>query len=1127
MNNTIAGLLFGLLLLLFNPAFGQFTDNFSDGDYLNNPSWDGDTAAFEVNPSFRLWLNADTNDAEKYLTIPSQAINNATWECLVEMDFNPSSTNNAKIYLTSSTDSLTGPLNGYYIRIGGQSDEISLYRQTGSSAVEIIDGVDGSVSQASVQVRIRATRDAFGNWELLRDSTGGSTFVSEGMAFDITHPSSFYSGAVCDFTFTRRDKFFFDDFVVTGTPFQDTTLPVLSQVMANSTTELVIALSEPVIAPLALLTSNYSVSGGIGAPTGVSFTSLDSTELSMQFANAMIPGTTYDLIALNLTDSANNVNPADTLQFTFINAQPAGFSSVVINEVYADFNPSNGLPSAEFIEIHNPTQTVYTLANWQITDGTSTSSIDSAILYPGDYLILCNDADSSAYSSFGNVIGLSGFPTLNNSGDYLALNSDTGQLIDSLTYGLSWYRDDSKTTGGWSLERINPLSPCASPFNWIASTNSQGGTPGIQNSVYNTSPDITPPTVAEITVVDLTTLRISFSEPMDSLSLSLAGASINPLINVNAVIPNPPYFINATILLGAPIDSGVVYSLALVGATDCSGNLLPSSGNTFAVGKTPGPKQLVINEVYPNPDGSISSLPEAEFIEIYNPTDSVFGIDGLQVADYSNSSIVSGGLIFPQAYVIIVDDNDLLDFTAYGQVATVSSLPSQNNNGDVVIIRNAQGLLVDALTYDLETYNDTAKQDGGWTIERINPEDPCGGLENWGASNSQLGGTPGTLNSLYDPTFGTLDPEVTGVGIQSIQTVRVFFSKQMDSASLVNGTYQLTPGSALIDSVYAIPPYFESADITFSDTLFPSTTYTLTFNGVVDCEGAPLITSSVDFRLPAPGDVVINEVLFNPRPDGSDFVELYNKSGVAVSLTDWAFRFTQNGSPSYKKLTDEPITLQPGEFIVFCESTENIAFEYNNAQVNTLYETDLPSYANDAGDVRLVNVVRQTIDRFTYSKDFHYPLLDDNEGVSLERISYDRPSQDKTNWHSAAEDVGFATPGFQNSQYGAGVARSAIEIPRKTFSPDNDGFEDNLIILYTFAQAGNTANVRVYDAAGRKVRDLLNNELFGTAGSFSWNGITNDNEKARVGMYVLFIEVTQPNGEVKKFKESCVIATRF
>ena len=206
-----------LLILLCFPmiGFGQFTDNFSDGDFIANPTWLGSVGVFEVDANNILHLNDSTTGIASLVT-QSQAIINAEWIFDVRLDFSPSTSNYAKVYIASDMMDLSGPLNGVYVKIGGQSgsiDDISLYTQTGINSNEIIDGVAGLVSN-NPDIRVKVTRDAIGNWELFLDTNG--VFFTQGTALDNNITSSDYFGVYCKYTVTRSDKFWFDDFSVSG-----------------------------------------------------------------------------------------------------------------------------------------------------------------------------------------------------------------------------------------------------------------------------------------------------------------------------------------------------------------------------------------------------------------------------------------------------------------------------------------------------------------------------------------------------------------------------------------------------------------------------------------------------------------------------------------------------------------------------------------------------------------------------------------------------------------------------------------------------------------------------------------------------------------------------------------------
>ena len=165
---------------------------------------------------------------------------------------------------------------------------------------------------------------------------------------------------------------------------------------------------------------------------------------------------------------------------------------------------------------------------------------------------------------------------------------------------------------------------------------------------------------------------------------------------------------------------------------------------------------------------------------------------------------------------------------------------------------------------------------------------------------------------------------------------------------------------------------------------------------------------------------------------------------------------------------------------------------------------------------------------FSYTEDMHFPLLGSVDGVSLERLDALRPVNDMGNWHSAAETVGFGTPGLENSQYyPTSGADGEVSMDPEIFSPDNDGYNDVLNINYRFTAPGYVGTIRIYDSNGRPVRELATNELLSNEGTFTWDGTTDKGEKARIGMYVILFEAYSTSGDSQKYKMSTVLGGRI
>jgi hypothetical protein len=102
-----------------------------------------------------------------------------------------------------------------------------------------------------------------------------------------------------------------------------------------------------------------------------------------------------------------------------------------------------------------------------------------------------------------------------------------------------------------------------------------------------------------------------------------------------------------------------------------------------------------------------------------------------------------------------------------------------------------------------------------------------------------------------------------------------------------------------------------------------------------------------------------------------------------------------------------------------------------------------------------------------------------------------------------------------------------FQLPYKTFSPDGDGYFDFLTIDYTLDKPGYSASIRIFDAMGRLVKDLMLNELLPIEGTILWEGDDFEQQKARIGIYVVWIELFHPEGQVEIIKKSCVLAGRL
>lgn len=312
--------------------------------------------------------------------------------------------------------------------------------------------------------------------------------------------------------------------------------------------------------------------------------------------------------------------------------------------------------------------------------------------------------------------------------------------------------------------------------------------------------------------------------------------------------------------------------------------------------------------------------------------------------------------------------------------------------------------------------------------------------------------------------------------------------------------------------------------LTFDQDFDASLIFLLDISNVEDLNGNKLDKQTVSFLFadsPSPGDIFISEILFDPYPGGEDFVELYNRSGKYLDLNGLVIRNDQNEAS--KEVGS--ITMPPGTYLALTEDVGFLEQEYKPVSEANIEFQELPAFNNDMGNVTLTSSASEIIDSYTYSEDQHFQLIDDTEGVSLERVSFDISADEERNWQSAAENVRFATPGYKNSSnVSIAIGELNFEIQKETFSPNQDGENDQMILTYNLDKSGFLANISVYDAAGFKIKDLSTNELLANQGIITWDGTTNDNQIADLGIYIIVGNVFHPDGESKNFKLTTVLA---
>ncbi len=1135
---------FLLLFLLITTlqAQAQLTDDFTDGNFTDNPTWVGQTDRFAVTDG-ELQLSDAGNANTSYLALPAptSTASLTTWTAYARLEFAPSTSNFARIYLTSSAADLTGSLTGYYLKIGGESgdtDDLEFYRQDGTTSTLLLSGAAGTLAADPAQVRIVATRTTDGEWTIEADYTGGEDVEPVGTVTDLTYPTGAYFGVWCRYTATRAESFFFDDIAIDPL-FVDNIAPQVAMATAPAAQTVVVRFTEAVVPASLDNVGAYlrieASSGAMPTVTTTVFDTQDPTLVILTLADPLQEGIDYTVAYAGIEDLAGNAAPASTFPFVFQNIVMPQPGDLVITEIMADPTPTAGLPEVEYVEIYNNSAATLQLGGVTISSGSTPQALASQLLAPGAYLLIVDEDNLDLFSSEINKTGVPTFPALTNGGDVVEIASATGTLLAQVDYDISWYGSPALADGGYSLELIRLSGPYNCAANWRASQAPAGGTPAAPNSVAGIVLETTGPQLLSAYSTTGTTVQLIFDEVLDpAVAADPSRYLFSNGITVTAATVTDMNR-QVTLTVTPALQAGQTYQLTVaMQVADCLGNTntAPLTA-TVAVVDLPTADDLIISEVMPQPAPQLvdTDLPNAEYVEIYNRSTVALLLRGVSINSGSTPRLLPDLVLAPGAYLILTNANQAAAFASYGQVVGIADFPTLTNGGDVVELRDAQGNSLVSINYDLSWYGDPTKAPGGYSLEIIDLDGPVDCSENWRASQAVSRGTPGQVNSVNGLPYPPGGPRLLRAYASSPTELILQFDQDLDAASAENtGFYMLDNGAAPLTARLLADG--RRVRLSLTTALTERQVYTLTVAaGLANCVDIAT-TAAQPFRLglpeaPVAGDIVINELLYYANTGGSDFVELYNRSDKIIDIAGLTIVEVDSGNGD-SILVHYP--LLPGEYVVITEDTADIAARYFVQQPLALLQNPLPTFPNDQGTVGLFTPGQTQLDLFRYSEDLHNALLNTDRGVSLERLDPDTPTNAAGNWQSAAGTVDYATPTYRNSQYLPAATPVAgqplFSLQDDTFSPDSDGFQDVLVLNYQLERTGYIAEVRIFDAQGRPVRYLQRSELLGTDGRLLWDGTTDDGGLANIGIYLLYIETFTPDGATQREKLTAVLARK-
>jgi hypothetical protein len=759
-----------ILLAFFLPymANGQVVENFESASLSNwvqstEGRWKADTTKC-LSGKYSLHHIFD-NNVSGFDCIGIPIINlhpdegPVRWEFLIKHGYAPSASNNWFAYLISDGNPkalTTGTeLNGYAagVNLTGYDDTLRIWKiKNGSQIVVSTCPLNWQNDiGTSEDAKIIVERSVSGTWGIaVYDKQEKLKGISSGNDNELFRSSFFI---LCyRYTSTHDRLLWLDDLKIEGIFYEDTQPPAVVSCRVCGIKSLELTLDEDPSDDFMLL-SNFSIGNADNSAAGIVRKSAKSFILTFnkEFKNK----TLNNLIISRLCDMSGNCYERISVEFTLICPDPG---DVIITEIMADPLPVVSLPAKEYLEIMNRSPFVLNLKKWNLETESQKALFPDAEITPGDYIILCQPADTSTFSCFGKVIGLKSFPSLTDDGRMLWISDSLGNMIHGVEYSSSWYGNKLKEKGGWSLEMIDTGYPFYTEGNWEASSSGSGGTPGKINSSTRNNADQIFCGIENVFPEDSININVTFSETLFNLAGSTAKISIEDKATAEVLL-SEPLLRSFVIKPQLQVERGKIYSLAISSdVTDFAGNHASRSSFGFGIPEKAARRDIVFNELLFNPFPG-----EPDYIELFNCSDKVIDASQLYLASINSESGDTSEIIplsdehrciIPGIFFTITTDKakviERYSSSDPENIFNISSLPSMPDDKGHLLLLNRNLDMIDEVIYSDKMQYSLLAESEGVSLEKIRPEMESNESTNWYSASETSGwGTPGKENSVF------------------------------------------------------------------------------------------------------------------------------------------------------------------------------------------------------------------------------------------------------------------------------------------------------------------------------------------------------------------------------------------
>ena len=754
---------------------------------------------------------------------------------------------------------------------------------------------------------------------------------------------------------------------------------------------------------------------------------------------------------------------------------------VLINEVMADPRGLTKLPATEYVELYNTTDHEIDLEGWAFVYDKTSIPLPEAELPAGGYAVLYKAGREISVADGAAEVAVKRFPAnMINSGKPLALKDPSGTVIHSYTY--------PKAKAGRSIER-------GEGDKWHLSSDPRGGTPGEENS--EDMPDKPDKPEKEKSSPGDVLINEVMADPRGLTKLpateyvelhNTTDHEINlegwAFVYDKTSIPLPDTELSAggyAVLYKARREISVADGAAEVALKRFPANMI-NAGKPLALKDPSG--TVIHSYTYPKAKAG-RSIERGEGDKWHLSTDPRGGTPGEENSEGTPDRPDESEK--PKA-----SPSDVLINEVMADPRGLTKLPAT----EYVELHNTTDHEIDlegwAFVYDKTSIPlpDTELPAGGYAVlykagREISVAD--------GAAEVALKRFPANMINAGKP-LALKDPSGTVIHSYTYPKAKAGRSIERgegDKWHLSSDPRGGTPGE---ENSEGAPDKPDKPD-------------------ELNKPNEPDATEQVE-----PREIILNEILFDPQPRGSEYIELYNRSDRTLSTHGLAIALRKSDGHlgTRHSLTSLATTLAPGDYLVLTSDPNGVTSLFRTPALDAIRRFKLPALNNQGATIVLLRTADSTVvDEVTYSSKWHSSAVKIRRGVALERISPDGSSQEAANWTSASSETGYGTPGYKNSQSGTS---SQIEEGATISEPEYNASTRDYLIRYRMDKPDYRCQMAVYSSNGQKVAVITNNQLLTPEGEIRWDGAG-----LSPGVYIFYVELYHPDGSSQHIRKPLLV----